>query len=1630
MGGAHLPGHIRGIGEMTISKFVAVVQRALLSLALLATGLMPSAVPASAQTAPTTINFSPTSVVAGQPIALSGSGFVCEASVTIELRDITATKHVADLGVVHPPCGSFPRCDTANPTCEVTIPSSTPAGQYRIRGTSTASANVFADSDGLLTVRTPGLTVSGTATCAGDFEGQFTLPSATVQLFSGSALVATTTADSQGNYTFNGLAAGAHYSVRYTEAVSEGTARVCGAVVVPNDGRGFDVSPPARCANQGWDNAAALTSGVLDNSATICKPNQSVWRKISVAPGELITLSVRGGSDKMRVALFRDLRQDFTTLLSRPITKDAEFARQFNASMSGPTSAPWNSSPWDSSPWNSSPWNSSPWNSSPWNSSPWNSSPWNSSPWNSSQLCAETGAIANFTVEDCAGAYSAVQMRGLLAFSTNGQISRNTWDLSGDFYIRVFNEDASFDPTQRLNILTTVQGTCGVPPQTGTAPAIARAVSSFLTPAGTSLPGGKSTLILTNTSRLRGSNGLPVTDVTNQAFSTTVNAFATRINGTVVDLASDAGLQKAFAQWDTPPFPSCAAAANAVSDGIHDLINAYRAQNPGLQYVTILGGHTVVPYRLIPDHAEIEIEKRYNPGLLDTSKSAATLASGYIMSDNYYVSLNPVSALESEISLPDANMAIGRLVEFSDDIVANLATFNANNGVMRPTAAIATGYTFVADLAQTELNLFTRGGVTDTDKLINDTWSAPELRSKLFDPARNPATGGANYDILALNWHARSNEAVAADYSTQHPSVLKSSDIANLPATDQRFSNVLVISIGCHLAHPLLNGDLIPNPSSPPQFVTDSRAFTETLQARGAMVLGNTGYGYGDTDFVDYGERLLVGVTQQLQSGTSGDGGVPVGLALTRAKRAYIHGMATLTGVDRKSVEELTFYGPPMWKVDFPTRNPVPGQNTIDQSPVVANPNSTLSSMVVSPPYSLVQKQLTADDITTTYFETAEGGKQQMPFRATLPFKSFDVSRPSAGTARGVALLSADYTDTPNTTSTTSLPATELSGARTRWLTPGFWPLQTFGLNQLESDALVVTPVQTQQLADGTLTTRTFPSSGATNLRVYYANPTGGALFAGPASLNDISISRGPQSNVHIDLAVGGANVADIFDVLVSYTAASGSLHSHWKTCSLMLNSLGQPITVDDATRTHSCQGVTSPINLDAGVAAFNRRYVGDIDALAEGAASASDLLLSFQVVTNTGLVTTRNNDGLYYSVESVTVGNPKASTAITVAAPVTPQTYDRSATYTATLSSTAAGCSVANRVLTFVLGSQSARARTDAAGRASVSYTVLNLPATYSLVVNFAETPTCLGATGLAANDVQVIKKNTSLTFGATPYLATLKDADGQVMRDEFVFFTVTGNGKTVTRSAQTDGLGVAQLRDLQLPAGAYTVTVSFPGTIPSATPPSPVQLDDERYNSSSVSAPLTVDRKAPSCALTGSGIDPVTQKGYIIVTVQDTGSGLASVNPTELHNAVLSIPPYAAGFTRALQVKAIKQDQSIGAQVALQVDDVAGNITNCDPIMVTVGRDKGIPSTYTTPIAPAEIYVTIVNGRPGVEDLNIKVNQRVFRIRDLEDGQTRTLNIASAMKKDNNVVTISARGADRGETALVIISDTPSTP
>ena len=89
--------------------------------------------------------------------------------------------------------------------------------------------------------------------------------------------------------------------------------------------------------------------------------------------------------------------------------------------------------------------------------------------------------------------------------------------------------------------------------------------------------------------------------------------------------------------------------------------------------------------------------------------------------------------------------------------------------------------------------------------------------------------------------------------------------------------------------------------------------------------------------------------------------------------------------------------------------------------------------------------------------------------------------------------------------------------------------------------------------------------------------------------------------------------------------------------------------------------------------------------------------------------------------------------------------------------------------------------------------------------------------------------------------------------------------------------------------------------------------------------------DTTPPSCVLTATIDGPPKQ---IQITVQDSGSGIASILVTQSANADTVVPPFAAGTTSAVLVQATKIVQASGSVVELTVTDVAGNKIVCDPV------------------------------------------------------------------------------------------------
>lgn len=185
-----------------------------------------------------------------------------------------------------------------------------------------------------------------------------------------------------------------------------------------------------------------------------------------------------------------------------------------------------------------------------------------------------------------------------------------------------------------------------------------------------------------------------------------------------------------------------------------------------------------------------------------------------------------------------------------------------------------------------------------------------------------------------------------------------------------------------------------------------------------------------------------------------------------------------------------------------------------------------------------------------------------------------------------------------------------------------------------------------------------------------------------------------------------------------------------------------------------------------------------------------------------------------------------------------------------------------------------------------------------------------------------------------------------------------------------------------------------------------------------------LPPDAEAPVCELDNMGVDSDGRK-YIEVFTQDEGSGLASIDVTKAVNVTVDIPAFSEGATDPVIVRATKVDQDASSQLALEVTDVVGNMTACDPVDVTAGRSRGQPSTYSWDDIPQEWHlVDVQNFDPGLTNIQLRVNGDVYEIAGLKDGESRQLDIAASLHDGDNSVSLTALGKPGGE-AWVLIHD-----
>jgi hypothetical protein len=183
--------------------------------------------------------------------------------------------------------------------------------------------------------------------------------------------------------------------------------------------------------------------------------------------------------------------------------------------------------------------------------------------------------------------------------------------------------------------------------------------------------------------------------------------------------------------------------------------------------------------------------------------------------------------------------------------------------------------------------------------------------------------------------------------------------------------------------------------------------------------------------------------------------------------------------------------------------------------------------------------------------------------------------------------------------------------------------------------------------------------------------------------------------------------------------------------------------------------------------------------------------------------------------------------------------------------------------------------------------------------------------------------------------------------------------------------------------------------------------------------------ENQPPICPPPTTGTNPDGHQ-FIELTVQDSDTGLASIDIVYAGNATVDISPSSFyGSTAPVTVRATQVDPDIGGfGLTFDAVDLRGSTTTCDPVAALIVRESGVSATQTfSGLMQAESNVTLHNGSPGVRSVELVVNGVPFRVTNLAPDETRTIDVASAMLPGTaNVVSVTARGRPGASMSVLI--------
>ncbi len=456
----------------------------------------------------------------------------------------------------------------------------------------------------------------------------------------------------------------------------------------------------------------------------------------------------------------------------------------------------------------------------------------------------------------------------------------------GFYYLAILGSNGAFDPD------TPYQMTLDVAPP---APSddcqrdLAPASGAFSAPfTATNVI---TTLIVTHFDRWEQFYGF---DAAQQVHSKTVE-LAQAVGGLVMPVESSADAAAAFAAWD---INTCSArTANDAAFAIKGVIFDALRNHPTIRYIVIVGDDNIVPFYRLIDTTSVANEATYDPHASGESPTGNALRQGFILTQDYYAAMHGELGLGRLTFIPD--YAIGRLVESPEEVSAAIDAFLSAPAI-NATHALVAGYDFLSDMSQSISATWSVTQGVPVDALINDTWTANDLRGYLFGPA-------APYSLSSINAHFNQRSAAPA-VVTDTVDLFRSFEI---PASGLDFTGAFVQTVGCHSGLNVPDADAESDPtSSYPDWGLD---FAQTWQGQGAAYLANTGYGYGTDEGLAFSEQLHAFFVQELAD-------APLGSALALAKQRYRNsaGGSGYGDYDIKVLAEATLYGLPMQRVNQP----------------------------------------------------------------------------------------------------------------------------------------------------------------------------------------------------------------------------------------------------------------------------------------------------------------------------------------------------------------------------------------------------------------------------------------------------------------------------------------------------------------------------------------------------------------------------------------------------------------------------------------------------------------------------------------------------------------------------------------